>query len=180
MPTKTFRRAVSTIVLRALLALFLLPAVTWGFALWFMHDTNRDIQAQAADAVARSAMSPADKQAAAAFYARVTPSSTCYSDARELDKYRSQICPPYSALWQFAMAERTTFFTVLANVGLLAILLVLGALAFHSRALQYRSFVIGWRLLVLASAAEVVVQGACLVWLSFWITAHFCTNKAPS
>jgi Zn-dependent protease with chaperone function len=179
MPLSSFRRAVAKIVLRALLALFLVPVVTWGFALWFMHDTNRDYQAQAADAVARSRLSDGEKQAAAAFYARVAPSSTCYGDAPDLAAYRAQICPRYSALWQFALAERTAFFTVLANIGLLALLLLLGALAFHSRGLQSPSFLVGWRLLMLASAVQVIVQGACLVWLSFWLTAHFMHEYSP-
>jgi Zn-dependent protease with chaperone function len=46
-------------------------------------------------------------------------------------------------------------------------------LAFLSRRAQYLSFVTGWRLLTLVGAAETIVQGALVVWLSFWLTAFF-------
>ncbi|WP_308418654.1 M48 family metallopeptidase [Chitinimonas arctica] len=45
--------------------------------------------------------------------------------------------------------------------------------AFSDRRTQYRSFVTGWHLLRVASALEVLVQGAMLVWLSFWVTVYF-------
>lgn len=42
-----------------------------------------------------------------------------------------------------------------------------------NRHLEYLSFLAGWRQLIFASAAAVIVQGALLVWLSFWLTAFF-------
>ena len=76
-------------------------------------------------------------------------------------------------LWQFDLVSRISGWTLV--VGLLTVLasLALGALAFLDRKAQYLSFVTGWRLLTLVGAAETVVQGALLVWLSFWLTAFF-------
>lgn len=81
--------------------------------------------------------------------------------------------PAFSAAWQFVVADRVAAWTlVMSGVALLASL-GLGSLAFLNRRAQYLSFVTGWRLLVLVGAIETVVQGALLVWLSFWVTAFF-------
>jgi Zn-dependent protease with chaperone function len=87
------------------------------------------------------------------------------------EMYRQAI--PFSPLWQFITADRVAFWTlVLGGLALLASL-GLGALAFLSRRALYLSFLTGWRLLTLVAAIETIVQGALLVWLSFWVTAFF-------
>jgi hypothetical protein len=78
-----------------------------------------------------------------------------------------------SPVWQFQIAQATSFWTLIGGVVLLALMAALGALAFSSRSVQYGSFVAGWIVLVVAGALEVLVQGAFLVWLSFWVTAWF-------
>jgi Zn-dependent protease with chaperone function len=174
MSSTNLKKNIGIVLLRTLLALFLLPAFTWGYSLFLMYDANRTFQAAASAAIAHSTTLPqARRQAAIAFYASTPASATCYNASPELDEYRRSACPAYSPMWQFALVERTAFFTLLGNIVLLLLMSALGALAFSHPTTQYRSFVFGWRLLMMASATEVIVQGAFAVWLSFWITAHF-------
>ncbi|MDC8014976.1 M48 family metallopeptidase [Tahibacter soli] len=174
MSEPTLKRALGTIVFKALIALFLLPGLTLGVARWIRHDADIDIKAQIAQSIAQSTKMSADERAAAtAFYAASTPSASCYDDSPALAQLRAGVCEPYSPLWQFVTTERVAFATVAGNVLLLVVLAGLGALAFSNRAAQYASFVFGWRLLTVTGAAQIVLQGAFAVWLSFWITAHF-------
>ena len=76
-------------------------------------------------------------------------------------------------LWQFQAMERAALWTLLGGVVLLLAMGALGGLAFVNRKWQYASFVAGWRLITVASAAEVVLQGAMGVWLSYWVPAVF-------
>jgi Zn-dependent protease with chaperone function len=69
--------------------------------------------------------------------------------------------------------QRAALWTLVGGVVLLLGIGALGGLAFVNRKWQYASFVVGWRLMTLASTAEVVLQGAMGVWLSYWVTAFF-------
>ncbi|HJU39843.1 MAG TPA: M48 family metallopeptidase [Tahibacter sp.] len=174
MSEPTLQRAIGTIAFKALVALFLLPGLTLGFATWLRHDADNDIRAQIAGEIAQSQkMSEQERLAAQAFYQAALPSASCTDDSPALAQLRRAVCEPYSPLWQFVTTERVALATVIANVALVGVLIGLGVLAFRSRAAQYASFVFGWRLLTFASAAQLLVQGAFAVWLSFWITAHF-------
>lgn len=83
------------------------------------------------------------------------------------------VAEPFTHLWQFQVAGQVSAATLIAGVVVLLIISILGAAAFANRQMQYLSFVTGWRLLTLFCAIEVVVQGAALVWLAFWLTAFF-------
>jgi Zn-dependent protease with chaperone function len=76
-------------------------------------------------------------------------------------------------MWQFQAMERAALWILLGGVVLLLAVGALGGMAFVNRKWQYASFVVGWRLMTVASAAEVVLQGAMAVWLSYWVTAFF-------
>ncbi|AEG01021.1 M48 family metallopeptidase [Methylomonas methanica] len=80
---------------------------------------------------------------------------------------------PFTPLWQFKTTATVSGAALLAGVVMLMTICALGAAAFINRRAQYLSFVTGWRLLTLFCAVEVVVQGALLVWLAFWLTAFF-------
>lgn len=80
---------------------------------------------------------------------------------------------PFTPLWQFKTGAGISAATLLAGIVMLMLICALGAAAFINRRAQYLSFVTGWRLLTLFCALEVVVQGALLVWLAFWLTAFF-------
>lgn len=174
MEPHSLKKAFGMIVLKALLALFLVPGLTLGLANWFKHDADRDIGAYIAKSIAADKkMSATEKEEANAFYAALKPSAACSSTAPEAADYRQGVCERYSELWQYVTVERVALGTVVTNFVLLLIMAGLGALAFSNRSLQYASFVFGWRLLTITSALEIVIQGAFAVWLSFWLTAHF-------
>lgn len=174
MSEPTLQRAIGKIAFKALIALFLLPGLTLGFARWMKHDADNDIRTQIATEIAQSKkLSEEERLAAQAFYQAALPSASCTDDSPALAQLRAGACATYSPLWQFVTTERVAFATVVINVLLVLVLVGLGALAFSNRAAQYTSFVFGWRLLTFASAAQLVVQGAFAVWLSFWLTAHF-------
>jgi len=83
------------------------------------------------------------------------------------------VAEPLTPLWQFQIAGQASAAALIAGVVMLLMICTLGATAFANRRMQYFSFVTGWRLLTLFCAIEVVVQGAALVWLAFWLTAFF-------
>lgn len=82
----------------------------------------------------------------------------------------------FGGLWQFQAMERAALWTLMGGVVLLLCIGALAGLAFVNRKWQYASFVVGWRLMALASAAEVLLQGAMAVWLSYWVTAFLTRN----
>lgn len=180
MLTADFKKALGGIVFKALLALFLLPGLTWGFAHWFKRDADGQIQAAVvAQIAADGRMSAEEKKTSSDFFGALQASTICFSTAAELASFRDNACEPYGPLWQFVVTERTAAYTVLGNALLLLVMLGLGALAFANRSLQYRSFVFGWRLLTVSAAAQLILQGAFAVWLSFWLTAYFMQIYIP-
>jgi len=173
MPTPDLRKALLAIAFKALLALFLIPGLTWGFTHHFKQGTDARYSAEIAKMIAGSDMDAGAKQAATDFYALAPPSSTCASDDPQLAEYRGNVCASYSELWQFVLVEKIAFWTLVGGALLLALMAALGALAFARREVQTVSFVFGWRVLLPASAAVIVLQGLFAVWLSFWLTAYF-------
>ncbi|MGH8500444.1 MAG: M48 family metallopeptidase, partial [Methylococcales bacterium] len=168
------RKELAKISLTALLALFLLPGLTLYFANHFksasdvryVEEINQSIRAS-------ENMTDADKQAAMEYFQAVQPSATCFNNTPDMAAYRADVCSDYSEMWQFVVVEKVAFWTVMAGVLLLVLMVALGALAFARRSVQYISFVFGWRVLVFASASEIMLQGLFAVWLSFWLTAFF-------
>jgi Zn-dependent protease with chaperone function len=102
-----------------------------------------------------------------------SPAAVCDATDPELRRYREGVCPRYSPLWQFHLAGKVATWTLLGGLGLLLATMALAGIAFLDRKTQYPSFISGWWLLTLSSAAVVVVQGVLLVWLSFWLTYYF-------
>lgn len=168
------RQELFKVLLYAALALFLIPALTYGFVRYANHD--RDVGMQRAvqeKAYANKDSSSDDQQAFISFYARNPLSTICSNRAPEAQEFRADACEPYGELWQFNAMQRTALWTMVGGAVLLVVIGALGALAFVNRKWQHASFVVGWRLMTLASAAEVVLQGVMGVWLSFWLTAFF-------
>lgn len=165
------RRDLSQLAWRAVAALFLVPAMVWIFTGYILH--KQDTAFQAATQAATGDAVESHRQALDAF--RTTPPSSVCSASGDpaLDAFREQYCATFSPQWQIVWANRIAKLMVVAGVFLLLASAGLGMAAFRSRAAQYRSVVAGWRLLVSASAAEVVLQSAMLVWLAFWVPAYF-------
>jgi Zn-dependent protease with chaperone function len=180
MTASNLRQQLVRIAALALLALFLVPGLTWLSAHHFRTSTDasylRAIEANIANA---PDMTAADQAAAREFFRATPASSVCLGDDPVLAAYRNDVCAPYSELWQFVVVERIAFWTVVGGGLLLALLLLLGVLAFARREVQTLSFLFGWRVLVLASAASIVLQGLFALWLSFWLSAFFFGIYVP-
>jgi Zn-dependent protease with chaperone function len=169
-----FRRQLALITLKAVLALFLIPTFTFVLAHHFKQSTDARYQAEILDGIAQSALPGAAETAAIEARIHDTPPSTlCFDTRADAATYREIACARYSPLWQFVVVENIALWTLAASGLLVLIVLGLGALAFARRDVQSLSFALGWRLLSVFAAVEVVVQGAFVVWLSFWITAFF-------
>lgn len=180
MITSALRVGLAKVFAYALLALFLLPAVTYVFAGYAQRGQDaRFVQGVSARIEAEKTMPAAERQARKDYYRSNPPSTVCGSTDPEAQEYRDALCARYSDFWQFNVARHVSLWTLVASALLLVAVLGLGALAFADRTLQYASFVTGWRLTTWASAAALVVQGAMAVWLSFWITAFFFHKYSP-
>ncbi len=164
----------------ALLALFLIPAVTYVFTGYAQRDQDtRFVEGISQRIDADKRLDPAGKQARKDYYRSNPPSTICGSTDPEAEDYRTAMCERYGDVWQFDMARKVSLGTLVASGVLLVAVLCLGALAFVDRKMQYASFVTGWHLTTWASAASLVVQGAMAVWLSFWVTAFFFHKYSP-
>lgn len=157
-----------------LLWLFAIPAVTLAFTQYALRSEDAafltKIEARLAADTGRS---PEQRAERTAYYRAHPLSAACAATAPEDRRFHDQVCAPYEFHWQFHWAARAAFWTLIFGLALLAAALILGALAFTNRGLRYASFVAGWRLMTVSSAAEVLLQGAMLLWLSFWLTAYF-------
>ena len=174
MPAPAIRTELTKISLKALLALFLIPGSTLFFANHFKNATDAQYSAEIVQSIAVSQkMTDVEKQAAEQYFQTIKPSTTCFNNEPDIAQYRADVCADYSEMWQFVVVEKIAFWTVLGGVALLLIMVALGVLAFSRRTVQYMSFVFGWRVLIFASASEILLQGLFAVWLSFWVTAFF-------
>jgi Zn-dependent protease with chaperone function len=156
------------------LTLFIIPVSAMVLATCGQSKLDARVFESIDAAVERDATLNAEEKAQTkAFYRQHPPSQICTETEPELENYRSKLCDFSDESFQFLFGFRLGLFGV--GLGLLAIVLafVFAALAFGNRNLQYVSFVTGWRLLVLVSAVEIVLQGVLAVWLSFWSTAIF-------
>ncbi|MDH6594304.1 Zn-dependent protease with chaperone function [Variovorax sp. TBS-050B] len=173
-PARTIHGDLFRVFLLTLVSLFAIPAATLAFTTYAQRTQDADfLRTIEARIAADARLSANDKAEAAAFYRSHPLSQACTATAPEDKDFHDQVCEPYGMHWQFHWAERAAVGTLLLGAALLAAALVLGALAFVNRGLRYASFVAGWRLMTVSSAAEVVLQSAMLVWLSFWLTAYF-------
>ena len=168
------RQELLKVLLLAALSLFLIPALTYGFVRYASYDRDASFQKMVVDRTyADNHATSEEKQATIDFYRQRPPSRICGNHEPQAQKYRDALCETYGELWQFDVLRRLALGTLLGGVALLATIGALGAVAFINRQWQYASFVVGWRVMMLASAAEVMLQGAMGVWLSFWVTAFF-------
>lgn len=171
-PDHTVRNDLLKTLLFAAIALFLIPALTYGFVHYAKHKQDARFQQMVQDRVlADKAVNSDAKQAQIEFYRKRPPSSICRNTEPSAQAYREAVCAPYGEVWQFDLMGRAAAWTLLGGVAVLLAIAALGGLAFVSRTWQVASFVLGWRLMTLASAAQVMLQGAMGVWLSFWVTA---------
>jgi Zn-dependent protease with chaperone function len=164
-------------LLFAALSLFVVPLGAFLFTEHAQSERDAEYTAYLIDSEERDpALSAEEKQNAREFFLANPPSSTCDSDSADLAEFRSAVCGRYSELWQYHLADKVAKWSLIGGVFVLLAIVGIGALAFLDAQAQYLSFVLGWNLLRVSSALQVVTQGALLVWLSFWVTA-FYTEK---
>ncbi|OYU46568.1 MAG: peptidase M48, partial [Burkholderiales bacterium PBB4] len=171
-PHNTLRSDLIKSALLAALALFLLPALTYGFVRYAQRaDDVTFLRSMDARFETETALSFEERQQRMDFY-RARPLSTiCANTEPDAQDYREAMCEPWGETWQFHYVRKAAGWALVGGAVLMLSIAGLGALAFGSRKLQYRSFLVGWRLLMVASALAVVLQGFFAVWLSFWVTA---------
>ena len=168
------RKHLSKVFLQTLASLFAIPLIALAFTHYVLATQDAAFMQRVETQIsADDRMAPADRAQALAWYHARPLSSACEDTDPKDRAFREKACEDYSMRWQFHWTERTAVSTLVLGVALLATALALGALAFVNRGLRYASFVAGWRLMTLASALEVVLQSAMVVWLSFWLTAYF-------
>jgi Zn-dependent protease with chaperone function len=173
MQRQSIRGELVRVLLLAALALFAIPALTYGFVRHAQAVQDRDYLKHVEQQVRASKLPSGEQDAVLASFRRHPLSAICDDDDPAVGKFRATACAPWGRVWQFDIARKVSLATLALGAAILAAVAGLGALAFASRSAQLRSLVAGWRLLMLGSAAEVVLQGAMCLWLSFWMTAFF-------
>ncbi len=169
--------ALARMFLIGLLPLFLLPACGWLFSHHAIAALDGRLIAAIEQGIdAQPDMADDERAGMRAFIRAHPPSQACHDDDPRLSTLRAQVCASYGEMWQFQLVERSTALMLPAGVVVLCAALALGAYAFRNRSAQHGSFVLGWRLFTATAVIETVLQGALLVWLSFWVTAFF-TNR---
>jgi Zn-dependent protease with chaperone function len=173
-PFQAIKKDLFRVARNAVLALFLVP----GLTLLFTHHAQKTWDTEFVDGIHaqaqahRAELTPHDT-AVIRMIEETPPSAACDSGRPEHAEYRADVCKPYGDTWQFHWMDKAAAVTLLGGLGALLLIAVLGRMAFGDRDAQYRSMVLAWRLLAIASALFVVLQSVMAVWMSFWVTAFF-------
>lgn len=180
MTPTALREALTKTAVFAVLALFLVPAATWGFAHYFRADADATIRTQIAAYFDETSIKfDDDARRIREYFAANPPSSVCGAAHSPNPDMDALICERGSPVWQFWWIEKLAAWTLLGGAALLALMAALGRLAFARRRWQLGSFLAGRRVLVVASALTLVLQGVFVTWLSYWITAFFFEIYIP-
>jgi Zn-dependent protease with chaperone function len=158
----------------ALLALFLIPVLSFLFTQHVQQVWDKAFVEGSAQQIQQDNNIPEERKAELlALIASTPPSVACGAAHPDLASYRADVCDSLGNVWQFYWVDLLNKAILAAGLLMLAMIAVLGRMAFKGRNAQYRSLVLAWRLLAGSSALMVVAQSAVVVWLSFWVTAYF-------
>jgi len=155
---------------------FLIPIVGLCF---FLHAQGR-FDAEAREAILRQVrqdpkLSPEERQKAVAFFTAV-PFSRLIRD----DEFAQQV--DATARFNYATFRwmiRLSALSILASVGVFALVGLCVVLSLPSQQMQYLSLTIGWQVLRLYGAFQTVVQGILVIALSYWVTALWVHRYYP-
>lgn len=162
-------------VLPALLV-FLVPTIGLFF---FLHAQSR-YDAQLREAIVAQIREdpemPAEEKSAAILFFEETPASTLLADP----DFAASLDPQFRFEYLvFRWLIRLAAASIVASVAVFAIAGVSVLCSLNSQRAQYVSLSLGWHVLRAFGTIQVVVQGALLVALSFWITALWFNVYVP-
>jgi Zn-dependent protease with chaperone function len=173
MQQESIRGQLLRALLLAALALFAIPALTYGFVRHAQAVQDRAYLRFVEDKVRAGRLPSEEQEAVIDQFGRHPLSRICDDADPDAAKLRASACSTWGTVWQFDVARKASLGALALGAAILLAVAALGALAFANRSAQLWSLAVGWRLLMLGSAAEVVLQGAMCLWLSFWVTAFF-------
>ena len=150
--------------------LFVIPLFAYGFSTSALNDWDGALLTSVETEIGNSEdFDETVRSQLLAFYRAVPASAACMNTDPYFDAYREDVGDACSDLRQFGWARRSAMVALL--LGLLAMLVaglcVLAAVV--SRRFQYASFLVGWNLLRIVLALQLIAQNALAVWLSFWV-----------
>jgi Zn-dependent protease with chaperone function len=172
-PTPTQTSLLRALIKPALL-IFAVPAFAWWFGGHVTAGFDQRIMESALASVAQEpGLTDVEREAARNFYTVVRASEVCASDDPGLARLRTNMTAACSEFTQLYWIQRAGLVSI--GLGLLTALIggAAVAAAMRSRAAQLSAFRVAWGSLRLISAAQVVIQGALCVALSYWVTAYF-------
>ena len=140
--TADLRKGVFKIFLLGLAALFALPLATWLFVRYAEPQRDSDYLAAIERSIDQDPqLSAQQRDDQKAFFRANPPSSTCDNDAPRMARYRAAVCAPYSELWQFHLARKVSFWTLVAAATVLLVVAALGAEPVGSTPPEFGAFV---------------------------------------
>ncbi len=158
---------------RVAAALFLIPALLWIFTGYVLHRQDAAFQAATASEQLEGMEATASRLAMLEAFRTSPPSSVCIkSGEAALDRFRAGYCASWSRQWQFSWALWTAKAAILAGMLLLAASAACAIAASRKKSGRAAVIVTLWRCLIGASIALVLLQGAMLAWLAYWITSQ--------
>ncbi|WP_082565264.1 M48 family metalloprotease [Duganella sp. Root1480D1] len=159
--------------LYAVLSLALVPGITLVFSGHVLKTWDREFLESIEGDLRKANVALAEREQVLARFRADPPSTICGNSDPAAAEYRSRACEPWGHQWQFYWAHKVSQIMLLGGVLLAALIVLLCLAAQRGRDVQYRSLLLGRRLLSWSGSIEVVAQNAMLAWLSFWLTAWF-------
>lgn len=164
-----------TFVLPSLL-IFLVPVLS---LLFFLHAQQRYDDRARKELLAAvrsdSSLSEEDRAKATAFFTQV-PASELAKHEETAKMFAGGILFDLTA---FRWAIRLSAWSIIGGITVLLFAGVCVLLSFHSNLIQYFTLSAGWHVLRIYGALQVLIQGALLVALSYWVTAVWFERYVP-
>lgn len=161
------------LALYAVLSLALVPAITFVFSGHVQKTWDREFLESIDGDMRKSNVEQGEREQVLARFQANPPSTICGNSDPSMAEYRLRACEPWGHQWQFYWAHNISQIMLAGGLLLAVLIVVLCLAAQRDRDTQYRSLLLGRRLLSWSGSIEVVVQNAMLAWLSFWLTAWF-------
>lgn len=161
-------------VAAALLALFLIPLLTWGFTGHVQRTADAaSLVLLEQETLENRKLSDVQRHERLTFYRLVTPSKVCGRSEPGLAAYRASTCAPLSDLWQFHVVGNLSWWTLMVSALTAGVALGLVLLAWARPPLLRPVFVLGGWFHGVVGVAQLLVQAGMLAWLCFWLPAYF-------